>query len=345
MKRILALLLVATVAVFYVACGGSPKASFGAMASSAPAAANEQMMMKDTAALPDGNGQGMDAGGESGTLTEQETAREGRKIIYDSTLSMETLDFAATQKTLQEALKAAYGYTSNTSLENDSYEGAMRRATYVYRIPAEKYADFLTALGEAGNVTSQEESTQDITAEYVDVEARLKSLRAQETSLLEMLAQAGELETLLAIQNQLTEVQYRIESYSAQQRTFDNLVEYCTVTVYVNEVKHATEVKDTFGDRVGAAFRESWRNFADGCQSFVVGVVYFVPTLLVLLVLGLIVFLIVRAANRYAKAHPVARKVQQPMAGSIVQPQMTQAAMYQTAQQVAPQKETETKPE
>ena len=47
-----------------------------------------------------------------------------------------------------------------------------------------------------------------MTSAYVDVEARLKSLKLQEERLYAMLEQAGDLETLLAIQNQLTEVQY-----------------------------------------------------------------------------------------------------------------------------------------
>ena len=56
-----------------------------------------------------------------------------------------------------------------------------------------------------------------MTSAYVDVEARLKSLKLQEERLYAMMEQAGDLETLLAIQNQLTEVQYQIESYTAQQ--------------------------------------------------------------------------------------------------------------------------------
>ena len=56
-----------------------------------------------------------------------------------------------------------------------------------------------------------------------------------------MMEQAGDLETLLAIQNQLTEVQYQIESYTAQQRTYDDLISYSTVDVTVEEVKQITE--------------------------------------------------------------------------------------------------------
>ena len=65
---------------------------------------------------------------------------------------------------------------------------------------------------------------EDITNQYVDVEARLESLQAQQERLYELLEQAQDIETVLAIQNQLTEIQYQIESYTAQQRSYDQQV-------------------------------------------------------------------------------------------------------------------------
>ena len=85
---------------------------------------------------------------------------------------------------------------------------------------------------------SKQESTQDVTSAYVDVEARLKSLKLQEERLYAMMEQAGDLETLLAIQNQLTEVQYQIESYTAPQRTYDDLISYSTVDVTVDSLRY-----------------------------------------------------------------------------------------------------------
>ena len=81
------------------------------------------------------------------------------------------------------------------------------------------------------------ESTEDVTADYVDVEARLNSLEAQRQRLEELRAQAGNLEDLLAIENQLTQVQYQIESYTGQKRVLDDQITYSTVNVYLDEVK------------------------------------------------------------------------------------------------------------
>ena len=234
--------------------------------------------------------------------------KDGRKIILNASLTIEALDFDATCTALLNALKDAGGYVSSTDLNSPSYEGARRYATYELRVPAAQYETFLQNAGSAGNLINKQESTEDVTRAYVDVESRLKSLRMQEERLFEMMEQAGELETLLAIQNQLTEVQYQIESYTSQRNTYDDLVSYSTVTVFVEEVRVFTEAPVTFGDRVAEAFRGSWRSFGDGMQDFAVGFIYFLPTLLVLCVLAAIIIPLVRAAARRSRARLAGRR-------------------------------------
>ena len=234
--------------------------------------------------------------------------KDGRKIILNASLTIEALDFDATCTALMQALKDAGGYVSSTDLYAPSYEGARRHATYELRVPAAQYETFLQNAGNAGNLINKQESTEDVTRAYVDVEARLRSLHLQEERLFEMMEQAGELETLLAIQNQLTEVQYQIESYTSQRNTYDDLVSYSTVSVFVEEVRVFTEAPVTFGDRVAEAFRGSWRNFGDGMQDFAVGFIYFLPTLLVLCVLAAVIIPLVRAAAKRSRARLAERR-------------------------------------
>lgn len=243
-------------------------------------------------------------GGTSGVSLPQ----DDRKIILNASLTIEALDFDATCSALLNALKDAGGYVSSTELYSPSYEGARRHATYELRVPATQYEAFLQNAGSAGNLINKQESTEDVTRAYVDVESRLRSLRLQEERLFEMMEQAGELETLLAIQNQLTEVQYQLDSYTSQRNTYDDLVSYSTVTVFVEEVRVFTEAPVTFGDRVAEAFRGSWRSFGDGVQDFAVGFIYFLPTLLVLCVLAAIMIPLVRMAAKRSRARLAERR-------------------------------------
>lgn len=196
-KRCAALCALLGLCLALAACGASQSTA----ASTGTAAAQEDSAQASTL--------------EAGGTTALQLPQDGRKLIMNAELTVEALDFDATLTALREAAEQAGGYVSSTYLEGEADSGS-RYAHYEFRIPAEQYSTFLAAADGAGNVTQKSESVQDVTAQYVDVEARLASLEAQRESLNAMLAQAQDVETLLAVQRELADVQYEIESYTAQ---------------------------------------------------------------------------------------------------------------------------------
>ena len=304
----------------------------GCGAASAKSATPEEM--HSTAYAADGAGEmqtentaaAQDTGGTTALSPSQMAgANSNRKIIYNATLDMEALDFDAVCAAVAAAVKQAGGYLSYTDLTEPTGAQSTRYATYECRVPVEAYDSFLQAMGDAGNVVSQSATAQDITSEYVDVEARLASLRVQEERLMQMMEKAGDLETLLAIQNQLTEVQYQLESYTAQQRTYDDSIAYCTVTVSIREVKQATPTTDAFGARIVAAFLRGWQGFGAACQNAALWVAEALPGLVALAIVVLAVCLALRAGRKRkmrrnaqqtadaARAAPAAPAAEQPL--------------------------------
>ena len=262
-----------------------------------------------TAAAPQAAGEVYDSAsteeaGLSGTDAERLAPQDGRKIIYNASLEMETEAFETTRDKLLQAAEAAGAWVENSS-EGGSADSGTRWVNYTFRVPADSYAAFLNDAAAAGSVTYKSESTDDVTADYVDLEARLESLRTQEARLLELAGQAGDLADLLAIEEQLAQVRYEIESYTGQQRVYDSLLAYSTVDVNLNEVRILTPVSGNFGSRAVTAFKESWRNFADDVQDVAIGLIYLLPALLVLAVVVLAVFAILRAARRRRPQKPV----------------------------------------
>ena len=86
-------------------------------------------------------------------------------------------------------------------------------------------------------VTHREIRTEDVTLNYVDMESRIEALKIEKKSLEKLLGEAKNLTDLFSIQERLTEVIYEIESYESQLRTYDNLIDYTTVTIYISEVE------------------------------------------------------------------------------------------------------------
>lgn len=311
-RKWISLLCALALALSLAGCGASSNSAAATYDMASGGYAAEAPAAEPMDAMPEEGWKGYDTADSNGTGGVS-LPQDGRKIILNASLAIEALDFDATCTALMQALKDAGGYVSSTDLYSPSYEGARRHATYELRVPATQYEAFLQNAGSAGNLVNKQESTEDVTRAYVDVESRLRSLRLQEERLFEMMEQAGELETLLAIQNQLTEVQYQLDSYTSQRNTYDDLVSYSTVTVFVEEVRVFTEAPVTFIDRVAEAFRGSWRSFGYGMQDFAVGFIYFLPTLLVLCVLAAIIIPLVRMAARRSRARLAERRQSVPV--------------------------------
>lgn len=224
--------------------------------------------------------------------------QDGRKIIRNTTLTVETKSFTESVRTLKQAVSAANGYIEFSSQYTG---GRTRNAEYVCRVPSAAYGEFLQSVEGAGSIIRTEESTEDATAQYVDMEARLKSLRTQEARLLELMEESGSLEELLAVQDKLMEVQYQIESYTGQMNVLTDRIDYATVTVYLEEVDTYTPVEPTFGEEIADAFRDMCDNVVAFGEFLVLAVIYLIP---LWIVGGIAAVLIVIFTKRYKKKHP-----------------------------------------
>lgn len=268
-------------------CGGSSTAATSSAAVQEMAGA----AMGDAA-----NGTGTGAGVtdlDSGALTPQDS----RKIIYNATLWLETKQYDQASADLLEAASQAGAYVQSSE-SSGSAERGDRSVYYTLRVPADNYSEFLNAAAQAANLVRRSESSQDVTAEYVDLEARLASLEQQRQRLDELAAKAESLEDLLAIEQQRSEVQYQIESYTGQMNVLQDQISYSTVEVYLDEVTELTPQSPSFLSRVGSAFRGSWNGFVSVVQELVIGLIYLLPFLVVAAVVIVLVVLLARRAAR-----------------------------------------------
>ena len=203
-----------------------------------------------------------------------------RKIIRRVNMSMETRDFDALAESLSEAVASVGGYAESSNVYSRS---GSRQASYVFRIPSAKLDDFLTSLSTLGNVLSRSENADDVTLAYVDTESRIRALKAEETALLEMMEKAASLSDLMSIRSRLTDVRYQLDSYEAQLRKYDSLIDYSTVSVSVSEVERLSNIRGGVWTQIGDDFMDNVYAIADGAVAIFI---WFVGSLPVLVLLG-----------------------------------------------------------
>lgn len=265
--------------------------------SNGAAAGTTEVTMDSSASAPQ---ESAGSGSSAPLISPEATAESSRKIVYTASVEMESTDYDTTRQGILDAVEAAGAYLES-SYQYGNAQDANRSAQYTVRVPVENYASLLTSLGETGNVLSQSESTDDITSNYIDVEARLTALEAQRDRLNQLADQAETTADLLEIESQLSDVQYQIESYTGQLRAMQDQVTYSTVDIYLSEVATLTPTGITFADRLAEAFFGGWRAFASLVQNVFLAVVYLMP---LILVAAVIIVLCVLAGRRRARTHP-----------------------------------------
>lgn len=240
------------------------------------------------------------------STTAQATAATDRKLIRTVELDAETKEFDALLAGLNEKVTALGGYVENRQSGSNSYSGT-HYCTMTIRIPADKLDAFLTHVSENANVTSSSESTEDVTLEYVDTEAKITALETEQARLLELLAEAQNLSEILQIEERLSDVTYELERYASRLRSYDNLVTYATVSLYLREVAELTPTEEpTVGQRISEGFTGSLHDLAEGITDLFVWIVVNSPYLVVMALI-LVPFLAVLRRNlrrRKAKNAP-----------------------------------------
>ena len=136
-----------------------------------------------------------------------------------------------------------------------------------------------------------------------------------------LLEKAETLADILEIESRLTDVRYQLESMESQLRTYDNLVDYATVTLTVKEVKQLTPTAEKgFWEKIGDGFVDSARSVWSGLKALFSFLIIALPYLLVLAILVGIVLAIVFLCVRKSRRKAAKRQQPPPYYGDIHKP-------------------------
>ncbi|SHH32460.1 DUF4349 domain-containing protein [Virgibacillus chiguensis] len=158
-----------------------------------------------------------------------------RKVIYTADTRIEVKDLQKKIATLESLIIDYDGYIVESSRSNDTKENN-RTGFITARVPQTNFKPFMDEVesGE-GKLLSSNISGQDVTEEYVDLESRLQSKKVVEKRLLAFMEQAEKTEDLLAISEDLAEVQEEIEQITGRMNYLQNKADLATVHIEIQE--------------------------------------------------------------------------------------------------------------
>ena len=156
-----------------------------------------------------------------------------RKLIYKAYVTIEVEDFGEARSKIRSLVQLAGGYQLNFNEINSEHD---RSGHFTIKVPASGFMDLLNRLEELSPDHYESKVTgQDVTEEYVDLEARLKVLEVTEQRLLSFMEQAASTGDLVIFSQELNDVQQDIERIKGRMRYLEQNVAYSTIELTVYE--------------------------------------------------------------------------------------------------------------
>jgi len=152
------------------------------------------------------------------------------RIVKTAVLSLgvDKGGIAKAYQAAQDAAALAGGWVQSS-------ERATDQASLVVKVPSDRFDTVLASLRELGEVRTDSVTGEDVSSEYVDLEARLKHWRAQEAVFLELMTKAKTISETISIQQQLSVIQEQIEQYEGRRRFLDGQTAFSTVRLSLLE--------------------------------------------------------------------------------------------------------------
>ncbi|MFD0993045.1 DUF4349 domain-containing protein [Tenacibaculum geojense] len=214
----------------------------------------------------------------------QESKSIERKLIKTGNISFETSDISNTRNRIEEALKKVKGYISE---DNQYKNGNNVNYTITVRVPADSFDTFLNDISkDVDKFDHKNISVNDVTEQFLDVEARLKVKTALELRYNNLLSKANSVKDILEIERELAKVRSEIESIQGRLNYLQNQVGYSTLQISYYKITYGSSSSSSFGTRLINAFI----NGVDNVKWFLLSLVSIWPFLL----LGFITLIILK---------------------------------------------------
>ena len=220
------------------------------------------------------------------TSIQNATQTFDRKIIQNAELNLELDDPNTAQRQLSAIADAHGGFvvTSEARQQSASAASANTTVNVVLRVPAAQFNAAIEKIrGLGGRILLEKRTGQDVTEEYIDLEARVRTQKALEAQMLDILKRAGRISDALEVQNQIATVRTEIERLEGRQRFLANQAALSTINVtlhtpapvVITTTAHGFwhQIKQAFGDGIDLA------------SNITLGIIQFVITLIPILLL------------------------------------------------------------
>lgn len=234
--------------------------------------------------------------GKTVTKDENEIAKKKKrnlKIIKNARIKFRVEEYEKSYQSILALVDEYDAYISSENAVNNQYQ---LYNDMEMRVLSDRFDLFLKALmKQALYVDYKKVSADDVTDQFVDLQARLKAKKEVEARFKSILNRANSIEQILKVENEIKKIREEIEAVEGRLKYLSDKVSYSTIKLYLyEETDYKSPPEKGFFAKMANALMAGWK----GLQTFIVGVFYLWP---LWLILGGTLWLVLRLVKRKSK--------------------------------------------
>jgi hypothetical protein len=216
--------------------------------------------------------------------------KDQRMIIKSGSLSIEVDKYDEAENKVNEVVKKYSGYIANSKSSQNS--SGNKSGTITVKVPADKFDVLVSDIGKIGKVMNQSIQANDITEEYVDLEARVKTQKELEQRLIKLLNEkAARLSDVIEVEEKLASVRQKIEGFEGRMKLLKSQSDFSTLVISVYEPSMiSTSSGGGFFYELGQAIKKGLSGFTNILAVSITFLIAIIP----LVVIAIIIFWIIK---------------------------------------------------
>jgi len=214
-------------------------------------------------------------------------------IVRSGSITLWSEDIQGTVLRVESTVEAVGGYVGRSEVD---VQQEQKRAHLIARVPVDTFKTVMGSIAALGEARHEYQEALDVTAQVIDMDARLFTLRAQEARYLELVGEARDLGEMMVLEKELWSVRQEIESTEQSLTRVEERAAMSQITVSITQPPTGTIIEETttFRDRLRRAFFSSWSQFFRFLQAVVVVLAASFPYILVGVLVAAVALVVIR---------------------------------------------------
>ena len=227
-----------------------------------------------------------------------------RKVIYEADVDVTVEDLSLAETKLNELIASAGGYTANASLSGSS--GKFPFGRWEVRIPSNKFKTFINDVKALGITNSFQQSAQDVTLEYIDLESRVTNMKHLEQRVLDLLDKSkSHIDEILKLEHELSRIRGDVEQIEGRLKYLTNQIEMSKIQIQLHQKQiYAPQEDPNFQIRIATAWNHSMEAFQEFLEGGFIALIFLAPWLVSIIIIAIPAWLLTRKTKKHRPATP-----------------------------------------